>query len=348
MPIASDVTFIADVINNKATIVTSVPSNPNEGMLIMFLGTDPNFVTGGLYKYVSSSWVQLFAVTKADVGLGNCDNTADANKSVLYAQSAGYCSSTTSADITKTLDATNGDKLQIGTGTAVNITNAQHAASADSATTATSANTAATATTATSANTAATATTATSANITKTLDTTNGDKLQIGTGTAVNITNAQHAATADSATSATTATSANSATSATTATSATNANITKTTDTINGDKLQIGSGTYVNVTNAQHAATAEKANTYTGNVTTVSSASTKSCAVDNRFLVTANVTLTLGTTGSVNGCIAEVFAVSACTVSYAGTTLAMAAGTRATFIYYNGWKYYGMYGAVWN
>lgn len=50
---------------------------------------------------------------------------------------------------------------------------------------------------------AATATTATNASITRTADTTNGDKLQIGTGTAVNITNAKHAASADSATSAT-------------------------------------------------------------------------------------------------------------------------------------------------
>lgn len=53
---------------------------------------------------------------------------------------------------------------------------------------------------------AATATKATNANITRTADTTNGDKLQIGNGTAVNITNAKHAASADSATSATTAT----------------------------------------------------------------------------------------------------------------------------------------------
>lgn len=50
---------------------------------------------------------------------------------------------------------------------------------------------------------AGTATTATNASITRTADTTNGDKLQIGTGTAVNITNAKHAASADSATSAT-------------------------------------------------------------------------------------------------------------------------------------------------
>lgn len=50
---------------------------------------------------------------------------------------------------------------------------------------------------------AATATTATNANITRTADTANGDKLQIGTGSAVNITNAKHAASADSANTAT-------------------------------------------------------------------------------------------------------------------------------------------------
>lgn len=39
--------------------------------------------------------------------------------------------------------------------------------------------------------------TATSANITRTNDTTNGDKLQIGTGTSVNITNSKHSANSD-------------------------------------------------------------------------------------------------------------------------------------------------------
>lgn len=47
---------------------------------------------------------------------------------------------------------------------------------------------------------AATANKATNASITRTADTTNGDKLQIGNGTAVNITNAKHAASADTAT----------------------------------------------------------------------------------------------------------------------------------------------------
>lgn len=46
---------------------------------------------------------------------------------------------------------------------------------------------------------------------------------------------------------------------AATATTATNANITRTADTANGDKLQIGTGTAVNITNAKHAASADSA-----------------------------------------------------------------------------------------
>ena len=44
---------------------------------------------------------------------------------------------------------------------------------------------------------------------------------------------------------------------ATNATNATNANLSKTLDTVNGDKLQIGSGTAQNITNAKHAASAD-------------------------------------------------------------------------------------------
>ena len=78
-------------------------------------------------------------------------------------------------------------------GNARSATNAEHAITADNVEHAD---------TATSADTATTATTATSANLSKTLDTVNGDKLQIGSGTAQNVTNAKHAATADSATNA--------------------------------------------------------------------------------------------------------------------------------------------------
>ena len=80
-------------------------------------------------------------------------------------------------------------------------------------------------------------------------------------GNARSATNAEHAITADNVEHADTAT---------TATTATNANITKTTDTVNGDKLQIGSGTAQNVTNAKHAATAEHAITADNGVPTYS------------------------------------------------------------------------------
>ena len=60
-------------------------------------------------------------------------------------------------------------------------------------------------------------------------------------GNARSATNAEHALTADNAT------------------TATNASLSKTLDTVNGDKLQIGSGIAVNITNAKHAANADKA-----------------------------------------------------------------------------------------
>jgi hypothetical protein len=61
-------------------------------------------------------------------------------------------------------------------------------------------------------------------------------------GNARSATNAEHAITADNTEHANTATSAN---------------LSKTLDTVNGDKLQIGSGTAQNVTNAKHAAIAD-------------------------------------------------------------------------------------------
>ena len=95
-------------------------------------------------------------------------------------------------------------------------------------------------------------------------------------GNARSATTAEHANTAANAEHADTATSADKATTATTATNATNAtnaNITKTTDTVNGDKLQIGSGTAQNVTNAKHAATADSA-TNADHATTVDTTDT--------------------------------------------------------------------------
>ena len=159
-------------------------------------------------------------------------------------------------------------------GNARSATTAEHAITADNVEHAD---------TATSADTATTATTATNANITKTTDTVNGDKLQIGSGTAQNVTNAKHAATADNAANAEHASTADNvehadtADTATNADHATNANITKTTDTVNGDKLQIGSGTAQNVTNAKHAATADAfSTTYTSFITPAQAAALKS------------------------------------------------------------------------
>ena len=86
-------------------------------------------------------------------------------------------------------------------------------------------------------------------------------------GNARSATTAEHAITADNAEHADTATSADTATTATTATSV---NISKTLDTVNGDKLQIGSGTAQNVTNAKHAASAEHAITADNGVPTYS------------------------------------------------------------------------------
>ena len=121
-------------------------------------------------------------------GNANSATTASSASTALnadHAATADSATSATNADISKTLDTVNGDKLQIGTGTAINVTNAQHAASADSASSAT------------------TATSASNANLSITADTTNGDKVQIGTGTAVNITNSKHAATVDTTSSVT-------------------------------------------------------------------------------------------------------------------------------------------------
>ena len=86
-------------------------------------------------------------------------------------------------------------------------------------------------------------------------------------GNARSATTAKHATNADNAEHANTATNADTATTATTATSA---NLSKTLDTVNGDKLQIGSGTAQNVTNAKHAATAEHAITADNGVPTYS------------------------------------------------------------------------------
>ena len=144
------------------------------------------------------------------------------------------------------------------------------------------ANTATTAKHAATADNAEHANTATSADTAKTAD--NAEHANTATS-------AEHAATADNAEH------ANTATSADTAKTATNANITKTTDTVNGDKLQIGSGTAQNVTNAKHAATADAfSTTYISNITPAQAAAMKSestiwpLSYDKNYLQTVCVT----------------------------------------------------------
>lgn len=86
---------------------------------------------------------------------------------------------------------------------------------------------------------------------------------------------------------------------------------------------------------------------------TISSSQTLVVSRDTMYFVdTANVTLTLDFDSS-NSVKAEVYAIANCTVTYytaqgVSTSLSMLAGTRATFVYFNGWKFNGVYGAVWN
>lgn len=86
---------------------------------------------------------------------------------------------------------------------------------------------------------------------------------------------------------------------------------------------------------------------------TISSSQTLVVSRDTMYFVdTANVTLTLDFDSS-NSVKAEVYAIANCTVTYytaqgVSTSLSMLAGTRATFVCFNGWKFNGVYGAVWN
>ena len=82
-----------------------------------------------------------------------------------------------------------------------------------------------------------------------------------------------------------------------TADKATNANLSKTLDTVNGDKLQIGNGTAQNVTNAKHAATADAfSTTYISNITPAQAAAMKDgstiwpLSYDKNYLQTVSVT----------------------------------------------------------
>ena len=70
------------------------------------------------------------------------------------------------------------------------------------------------------------------------------------------------------------------------------------------------------------------------------------------YVTTSSITVTLSYIVH-NGLKVEIHAMEDCTIEYyvdSNTldTLSMGAGTSATFIFYNGWKFDGVYGAVWN
>ena len=82
-----------------------------------------------------------------------------------------------------------------------------------------------------------------------------------------------------------------------TADKATNVNLSKTLDTVNGDKLQIGNGTAQNVTNAKHAATADAfSTTYISYISPAEAAAMKDASTiwplsyDKNYLQTVTVT----------------------------------------------------------
>lgn len=115
-----------------------------------------------LWEYIKGKISSVLGLTATNYG-GKASTAGTADNAYTAATAR-------SADITRTLDAVDGDELQIGDGAKVHIVNTVHAKDA------------------------------VSANITKTEDTVNGDTLKIGNGTAATITNAKHAATADKAT----------------------------------------------------------------------------------------------------------------------------------------------------
>ena len=99
--------FVSAFANASYTFTASITGNA---------GT----VTNGVYTnnvYSDPSWI---TISKAKVGLGNVDNTADANKSVNYAVSAGSATTATTASLSNSLNTGNNyqiNALWVGSGT---------------------------------------------------------------------------------------------------------------------------------------------------------------------------------------------------------------------------------------
>lgn len=87
--------------------------NPEYGTLLLFpmVGAGSSYIVravkDGIVREVRKIYTSGDKPTKGDVGLGNVDNTADANKSVKYATSAGSASTATRATTAGTADKAN-------------------------------------------------------------------------------------------------------------------------------------------------------------------------------------------------------------------------------------------------
>lgn len=101
--------------NNKTNITNNTNSinTINTKLNTIENGAQKNTVLGVKGSSESSYRTGQVNITKANIGLGNVDNTADANKSVKYAESSGTCTGN-SATATNA-NAVNGFKFQIST-----------------------------------------------------------------------------------------------------------------------------------------------------------------------------------------------------------------------------------------
>lgn len=92
--------------------------NPDYGTLLLFpmVGTGSSYIVragkDGVVRELCKIYTSNDKPTKGDVGLGNVDNTADANKSVKYATSAGSASTATKATTADVANSVDWSKVQ--------------------------------------------------------------------------------------------------------------------------------------------------------------------------------------------------------------------------------------------
>lgn len=101
---------VADIINNLTTASTSKVLSANQGVVIKKLIDDlqselNECITTDVFSSHIGNTTNPHRVTKEQIGLENVDNTADANKSVKYATSAG---SATKLETAKTINVSGG------------------------------------------------------------------------------------------------------------------------------------------------------------------------------------------------------------------------------------------------